>query len=186
LLRTLAVTLAASLLPLTACGGGGSPDATESEAPPLSEVSPVAPLPSSTRTPGPELKAACPLLPPARLVSVLGAREPEPHEDPGGPLARTCRYVSASGGMYLIVATEPANGTADQTASRVIQRYTGTLAKVPGLGDAAYYTNGPGGQTMVTTRAEGPQMRTVTFSCRFPGDPKDKLVVLLRGVLERI
>ncbi|MFC5750547.1 hypothetical protein [Actinomadura rugatobispora] len=184
--RFLVALSAASLLPLAACGGGGSPGAAESEAPPLSEVSPMAPPPSSTRTPGPELKAACPLLPPGRLVSVLGARDPKPHEDPGGPLARTCRYVSTSGGMFLIVGTEPANGTADEMASRVIRRYSGSLVKVSGVGDAAYYQNGPGGQTMVVTRAEGPQMRTITFSCRFPGDPKDKLVVLLRGVLERI
>ncbi|GAA2433052.1 hypothetical protein GCM10010191_53850 [Actinomadura vinacea] len=183
MLRSLAAILAVSLL--TACGGG-SPDAAESEAPPLSEVSKAPPPPSSTRTPGPAIKAACPLLPPSRLVSVLGARKPVPNEDPGGPAARICRYVSASGGMTLIVATEPAGGSADQMAARVIQRYSGTLEKVPDLGDAAYYSNGQGGQIMVVSRAEGPQMRTVTFMCRLPGEPRDKLVPLLRGVLERI
>ena len=98
------------------------------------------------------------------------------------------------GGRYveLWVSVADLSGRADQAASLAIRRYTGTLSTVPGLGDAAYYTDsalsrsGPRPQALVTARAEGRQMRVITLSTFLGGRPEKKIVKLARAVLERI
>jgi hypothetical protein len=196
--RRLTVSAVASAVALSAaaCGGGSRSTATDPGPPALAQVSTAAATPAAAAKPGPAIKAACPLLSPALIASVLGVRRPEATErravtTAGGTLFG-CHY--RSGGQYveLWVAVSALAGRADQAASLTIRRYTGTLTAVPGLGDAAYYTDSapsgsaPRTQALVTARAEGRQMRVVTLNTFLGGRPRARIIVLARTVLERI
>jgi hypothetical protein len=95
--------------------------------------------------------------------------------------------------LDLYITTEPAKRTAQLTVDLAVGRYSGTLEKVPGLGDAASYVgsdaataDGLAWQTLVTSRVEGSQMRTVLLLAYCKGDAKSKLIALARSVLARI
>jgi hypothetical protein len=180
-----------------ACGGRGSPStAGKSGPPPLAQVSTAAAVPSSTRKPGPVIRAACPLLSPAHIASTLGVRPPTAAERPiikaTGGTSYICHYQSGGQYVELFISITPVSGTADQAAALTVRRYTGTLNSVPGVGDAAYYSDsglsstGARPQTLVTARAEGRQMRVVTLNTFLGGNPKDKIITLARAVLDRI
>jgi hypothetical protein len=199
---TAPIAASAVVLSAVACGGGSGGGggaggtATDTEPPPLAQVSTAAPVPSVTAKPGPVIEAACPLLSPAVIASALGLRRPAAAERPAvktsGSTLVGCHYQSGGQYVELWVAISPLSGTADQAASLAIRRYSGTLNSVPGVGDAAYYTDstlsraGPRPQALVAARAEGRQMRVVTFSTFLGGNPKEKIVTLARAVLERI
>jgi len=200
--RRLAVSIIAWIgasavaLGAAACGGGSHGTAATDTGPPaLAQVSTAAP-PPATAKPGPVIKAACPLLSPALIASVLGVRRPAAIERPavktnGGTLLG-CHYQSGGRYVELWVSVAALSGRADQAASLAIRRYTGTLNTVPGLGDAAYYTDsalsrsGPRPQALVAARAEGRQMRVITLSTFLGGRPEKKIITLARAVLERI
>ena len=182
-----AVMLSVAGLAATACGGG-STQHPASEAPPLAQVS-TPPPPAATRPAGPAITAACPLLKPTQLTAA-GLRNAKPTERSTVAAVRTCRYQAGAQHVELWVSTTPTSGTADQAASLVIKRYTGTLRSIPQLGDAAYYAGtagtSPTVQTMAVARAEGTQMRLITLGGFLKGDAMKRMTALARVVLTKV
>jgi hypothetical protein len=206
----LAVLLCAilSMLALAGCGHGGSP-ATSTDRPlsqvspatntdrPLSQVSASAALPKSTRPPGPAITSACRELDRAQVAAALGvptvtAEERPGSNQPGGSSSYACGYLGGGPHLDLDISTELASRTPQLAVDLVIRQYTGVLQNVPGLGDAATFTGpsapgaDPAWQTLVTSRIEGSQMRTVILSTFSSGQAKGKLIALARSVLARI
>jgi hypothetical protein len=185
-------------LATAACGktspAGSAPASTQPPA--LAQVSTAPAVPPATAPPGPAIKAACPLVSPARVAAILGVPQPVATERPaieqGGSALYTCHYQSGGQWVEVLVTISQLTGSADQAASLAIRRYTGTIAAVPGVGDAAYYTDSalsptqPRPEGLVTARAEGRQMRVITLSAFLGGSPKPKVIALARTVLERI
>ncbi|MBW8482780.1 hypothetical protein [Actinomadura parmotrematis] len=188
---------AAALAVLLAAGCGGTGNGTgaggagaTSEPPPLAQASPT-PLaaPSNTRTPGPAVTKVCALAGAALVASALKTpTRPRARETahPGG--ARSCRYQYASTWVEMWAVLEPARRSPDLTVQAVIGQYTGTLEKVPGLGDAALYAGGSAAnaaETLAVARLEGTRMRTITLSAFLDGHNRDGLAAIARTALER-
>jgi hypothetical protein len=194
----LAVPLCAilSMLALAGCGHGGSPAATNTDRP-LSQVSASASLPKSTRPPGPAITSACRELGRAQVAAALGVASVTAEQRPGSKLpdgssSYACGYLGGGPHLDLYISAEPARRTPQLAVDLIIRQYTGVLQSVPGLGDAASFTGpaapaaGPAWQTLVTSRIEGSQMRTVILSTFSNGEAKVKLIALARSVLARI
>jgi len=196
------------MLALAGCGHGGSP-ATNTDRPlsqvsaatntdrPLSQVSASAALPKSTRPPGPAITSACRELDRVQVAAALGVPAVTPEQQPGSKLAdgsssAGCNFLGGGLHLDLYISTEPASRTPQLAVDLVIRQYTGVLQNVPGLGDAASFTGpsvpaaGSAWQTLVTSRIEGSQMRTVILSTFYDGGVKGKLIALARSVLARI
>jgi hypothetical protein len=182
---------------LAACGAGGPPAPAPSSDRPLSQVSQSAPPPVSTRPPGPVITSGCQELSAAQVAVALGvpavtAKAGYSLDDPSGTSVRSCDYLGGGPHAELMIDTRPATRTPRQAISLALRQYSGTLASIPGLGDAAYYvgpaqpTTGLTAQVLVTAVAEGSQLRTVTIFAFCKDGVQAQLTSLARAVLARV
>ncbi|GAA4489071.1 hypothetical protein GCM10023191_019280 [Actinoallomurus oryzae] len=122
----------------------------------------------------------------------MGTRKPKSMEMKlsHSPNFHTCRYQIGSGQWVQVdVGTSKASTTAEQTVQLSIGKYTGSLEKVTGLGDAALYTSGSDvnkDEILAVARLEGTEMRTVAINAFFNGHSKDGLIKIARIVLREI
>jgi hypothetical protein len=185
-------------LAIAGCRPGGSPGAaaTTTTPPALAQVSTAAAAPVSKLPPGPEIRAACPLVSAAKVASLLGVPSAVATERPaassGGSAVYTCNYQAGGQSAMVIISVSPVTVSADQAASLAIRRYTGTMNSVPGVGDAAYYNDSAPASSatrvegLVTARAEGHQMRLVILTTYLGGSPRAPIIALARAVLAKI